>query len=69
MPFFKSNKIKSASAAPTPEQTPRSSMQTLRTKQTTTMTHAQAFEMMQNMPNSYPRSTKKHDKLQCLSQD
>ncbi|KAI8361145.1 hypothetical protein B0O80DRAFT_525038 [Mortierella sp. GBAus27b] len=45
MPLFKSNKIKSASAASTPAQTPRSSIQATRPK-ATTMTPEEALQMI-----------------------
>ncbi|KAF8928691.1 hypothetical protein BGZ58_009450, partial [Dissophora ornata] len=56
MPFFKrSSKNQSTSAASTPAQTPRSSMQATRPNQTNTMTVEQALEMamqksMRNVP-------------------
>ncbi|KAF9325681.1 hypothetical protein BG006_010835 [Podila minutissima] len=45
MPFFKSNKNKTASAATTPAQTPRSSMQEQRTK-SHKMTQEEALEKL-----------------------
>ncbi|KAF9989247.1 hypothetical protein BGZ80_007392, partial [Entomortierella chlamydospora] len=54
MPFFKSNKNKSASVASTPAQTPRSSMQAIRNTQVNTMSHAQAIEMVMQKTASYP---------------
>ena len=45
MPLFKSNKNKSASAASTPAQTPRTSMQETRPTQDGTMTKDQALKM------------------------
>ncbi|KAF8973410.1 hypothetical protein BGZ46_009926, partial [Entomortierella lignicola] len=44
MSLFKSNKNKSASAAATPAQTPRTSMQESRPSQGQTMTHQQALD-------------------------
>jgi len=44
MPLFKSNKNKSASAASTPAQTPRTSMQETRPTQAGAMTKEQAVE-------------------------
>ncbi|KAK3828440.1 MAG: hypothetical protein J3Q66DRAFT_434974 [Benniella sp.] len=46
MPFFKSNKNKIASAASTPGQTPRSSMQALRPVKAAPMTREQALEII-----------------------
>ncbi|KAF9345917.1 hypothetical protein BGX26_002600, partial [Mortierella sp. AD094] len=57
MPFFKSNKNKSASAASTPAQTPRSSVQAARTTQANTlMTHDQVLEMVMQKTTSLPQS-------------
>ncbi|KAF9417665.1 hypothetical protein BGZ76_004502, partial [Entomortierella beljakovae] len=54
MPLFKSNKNKSSSVATTPAQTPRSSLQAARSKQTSQMTMEQALEAVQKNSLSGP---------------
>ncbi|KAG0224354.1 hypothetical protein BGW42_005172 [Actinomortierella wolfii] len=55
MAFFKLNKNKTASAAPSPAQTPRSSMQASRPSGQNKMTVEQAMEEMnKNVPASGP---------------
>ncbi|KAF9991959.1 hypothetical protein BGZ79_003713, partial [Entomortierella chlamydospora] len=61
MPFFKSNKNKSASSASTPAQTPtqtpRSSVQVARTAQPNTLlTHEQVLEMVMQKTGAFPQS-------------
>ncbi|KAF8929321.1 hypothetical protein BGZ47_001114, partial [Haplosporangium gracile] len=58
MPFFKSNKNKTASTATTPAQTPRSSVDAQRPAQANKMTRDQALELalrksVQTMPANF----------------